>query len=101
MGNRRLVAKVVVVVVFGLAVGGAIYLAHPERWQQHSGRHAAQRPQTQTRLVQQEPGVAAVEIQRGKDKRVYRFRQVGEQVGVEEVKPPPRQSWWDRLFRRK
>jgi len=96
-----MLAWVVVLAVFVLAAGAAIYFAHPERWQQPGPGKTDRTDHGQTRVIQSQPGVADIEIQRGKEKRVYRFRQVDEQVVVEEVKPPePKKNWWQRLFGR-
>lgn len=100
--RRRVVAWVVALALFALAAGTAIYLAHPERWQHPGERKSAQGQETRTRIAQEEPGVAAVEVQRGRDTRTYRFRRVGKQVVVEETTPPKPQKkgWWQRLFGR-
>ena len=97
--RRRVLAWVVALAVFALAAGAAIYLAHPERWRQPAVKKSARDDPAKTRLIQRQPGVADVEVQRGKDKRIYRLRQVNEQVVVEEVKPPAaKRSWWRRTF---
>jgi hypothetical protein len=100
--RRRMLAGAVVGIVFAVAAGGAIYLAHPQRWRQPAAKRATAAKPPGTRVIQRQPGVADIEVQRGKEKHIYRFRQVEGQVVVEEVKPPePRRSWWQRLFRRR
>jgi hypothetical protein len=97
--RRRVLAWIVALTVFALAAGTAIYLAHPERWRQPTVKKPARDDTAETRVIQRQPGVADVEVQRGKSKRIYRLRQVNEQVVVEEVKPPPQKnSWWRRFF---
>lgn len=99
--RRRMLAWVVALAVFVLAAGAAVYLAHPERWQQPAAKKTARADHGKTRVIQSQPGVADIEVQRGKERRVYRFRQVDKQIVVEEVKPPqPKKSWWQRLFGR-
>jgi hypothetical protein len=97
--RRRVLAWGVALAVFGLAAFGAIYLAHSERWQQQGPRRIASGEQGRTQITQPAPGVAQIEVQRGKQTRTYRLRQSEGRMAVEEVKPPPRpKSWWRRLF---
>ncbi len=100
--RRRMLAWVVALTVLALAAGAAIYLAHPERRQHPGGSKSAPDQETRTRIAQEAPGVAAVEVQRGRETRTYRFRRVGKQVVVEETTPPrpQKRGWWQRLFGR-
>ena len=99
-GQRRALAWLVSLVIVAVAVFGAIYLAHPERFHQPKWRAPRSGEQTITKTLQREPGVVDVEVKRGKETRTFRFRRVKDKTSVEDVTPEQdkHKSWWQRLF---
>lgn len=91
---------VAVVMLTVVAVAGAIYLGGTRDVRRQEVRaHRAQQPQeqVQTRVVEPEPGVTELEVQRGGEQRRVRVQKVGEDVMIQEVPPEkPKRKWWQR-----
>ena len=95
--QRRLIAWLVVGSVLLLVAAVSIYLAHPERWRQPGEAQVSQQP-VAPKMVQKEPGVVEVEVDRDGRKQTLRLRRVGDKLAVEDVTPREEKSWWERLW---
>lgn len=95
--QRRLIAWAVVGAVLLLVAAMSIYLAHPERWRQPRQAQASEQPAS-PKMLQKEPGVVEIEVERDGHKQTLRLRRVGDKLAVEDVTPKEEKSWWERLW---
>jgi len=83
---RRAVALFSIVAGIALAVGASLYLATPHQpleWRALWAHPKA--PAVQATPLTSEPGAVGLQVQRGKQKHVFRFRQAGEGWTIEDV----------------